>query len=598
MKRISKEILKTVIDAAVKASAESKFSELGSEFGDLLTVEKPRNPEFGDYAVNVSPLAKILRLPPPKIAEIIVAEIKTADYEINNIGGFINFKAGKNKLNEKLGSILEKKENYGKNSFGEGQKVLLEYISANPTGPLHIGHGRWAAFGSALANLMKFSGYELYQEFYINDAGNQIKNLGRSLWIRILQNLGQSIDFPAKEEDGAKNYYAGEYLIPVAEQFLKNNKEQALKWAEETKNPLEPTSEIVTELSDFAKKILLEQQKELLENFRVKMDYWYSETDLHKQGKVESAIEKLKKSGEIYEKEGALWFKSSKYGDDQDRVIVKSDGSYTYLTADIAYHFDKIQRGYDLMINIWGADHHGYVPRMKAAIEAFGYNPDRLEVLLGQLVNLIIDGEQVRMGKRRKMLTLDDLIEEVGIDATRYWMIMRSIDTALDFDVELAKSCSDENPVYYAQYAHARVSGILRNAVGERFDADNNNVLPPFYEKEELNKLFEASEFDIKLLDGLWATDNENELVSTKNLIIKLESFEDNVLSAVKYRAPYRIAKYLEELAKDFHHFYTFTRVLNVEKSVMSARLSLVFAVKQVLKTCLNILGVDAPESM
>ncbi len=598
MKRITEEILEIVKEAAVKASASNKFSELGSEFGELLTVEKPRNLEFGDYAVNVSSLAKILRLPPQKIAETIVSEIKTEDYEINNIGGFINFKIEKDRLNKSLTNIIESKENFGKNSFGKGQKVLLEYISANPTGPLHIGHGRWAAFGSALANLMKFSGYELYQEFYINDAGNQIKNLGRSVWIRILQNLGQSVDFPSKEEEGAKNYYAGEYLIPVAEQFLKTDKEKALKWLEKTKNPLEPADNIVTELSDFAKKILLQQQKELLEKFKVKIDYWYSETDLHKQGKVESAIEKLEKSGQIYQKEGARWFKSSKYGDDQDRVIVKSDGSYTYLTADIAYHFDKIQRGYDLMINVWGADHHGYVPRMKAAIEAFGYSPDRLEVLLGQLVNLIIDGEQVRMGKRRKMLTLEDLIEEVGIDATRYWMIIRSIDTALDFDVELAKSCSDENPVYYAQYAHARVSSILRNAVAERMDADNKQVLPPFFEKEEIKALFEGKEFDKKLLDALWLTNNENELSSTKNLIVKLESFEDAVLSAVKYRAPYRIAKYLEELAKEFHHFYTFTRVLNVEKPVMTARLSLVLAVKQVLRTCLDILGVSAPESM
>jgi arginyl-tRNA synthetase len=229
-------------------------------------------------------------------------------------------------------------------------------------------------------------------------------------------------------------------------------------------------------------------------------------------------------------KEGAVWFKSSKYGDDQDRVIIKSDGKYTYLTADIAYHYDKLMRGYQRLINIWGADHHGYIARMKAAIEALGYNPDQLEVLLGQLVNLIIGGEQVRMGKRRKMLTLGELVDEVGVDATRFWMVMRSIDTLLDFDVDLAKSCSDENPVYYVQYAHARASSILRTATSERFDQDTRNVLPPFVTKEELDELLSSKTFNIKTLDGLWTDKDEKAVESTRTLVMKLESFEDLIL--------------------------------------------------------------------
>ena len=341
----------------------------------------------------------------------------------------------------------------------------------------------------------------------------------------------------------------------------------------------------------------MQQQKDLLNKFRVNFDNYFFETTLHKEGKVKETIDKLQSLDEVYEKDGALWFKSSKYGDDQDRVIIKTDGAYTYLTADIAYHYEKLKKGYQKLINIWGADHHGYVARMKAAIEALGFNPDSLEVLLGQLVNLIISGEQVRMGKRKKMLTLEDLIDEVGVDATRYWMIMRSIDTTLDFDVDLAKSCSDENPVYYAQYAHARACSILRTATSERFDQDTKTTLSPFFTQNEIDSLFSSS-FDESILNSLWSTNNEKEIESTRALIVRLESFEDIVLNSAKSRAPYLIAKYIQDLASDFHYFYTFSRVLNVEKSLMKARISLVYATKQVIFNALNLLGVYAPESM
>ena len=307
--------------------------------------------------------------------------------------------------------------------------------------------------GSVLANLLKFYGHEVYQEFYINDAGSQIQKLGKSLAIRVRQQLGEDIDFP-EDEIERKNYYPGDYLIPVAKSFIKEYPDVNLTVLQ----ALEQST--LKRLCDFAKNYEENVQKALLDNFRVKFDNFYSELTLHNSGKVEECVNKLKASGKIYQKDGADWFKSSDYGDDQDRVIKKADGSNTYLTADIAYHIDKLERGFDRLINIWGADHHGYVARVKASIEALGYNPDKLEVLLGQLVNLVINGNEVRMGKRKNMVTLEDLIDEVGVDATRFWMAMRNIDTTLDFDIELAKTKSDENPVFYVQYAHARACSI------------------------------------------------------------------------------------------------------------------------------------------
>lgn len=592
---IKKIVYENTLKAIKAAIEDNNLGELKSSENIELAIEKTKNPQFGDYSVNVSPLARYAKLPPQKIAENILPYVNLEDMEVSIVAGFINFKVGQNWLTKGVNEIITSKEKFGSNNIGNNEKVLLEYVSANPTGPLHIGHGRWAAVGSSLANLMKFSGYDVDQEFYINDAGNQINNLGRSLWIRVLQELGYEAKIPKTEEEGSKNYYPGEYLIDIAKDYLKDNSDTAKKLFEQNPNPLKPSDEIIKAMSDYAKAIILEQQKELLAKFKVDFDTWYGETSLHASGEVEKTFQQLQQSGKIYENEGAYWFKSSEYGDDQDRVIKKTDGSNTYLTADIAYHYDKLKRGYKKLINIWGADHHGYVPRMKAAIEALGYDSNSLEVLLGQLVNLVIDGEQVRMGKRKKMLTLEDLIDEVGVDATRYWMIMRSIDTTLDFDVELAKSCSDENPVYYVQYAHARACSILRNAVSERFDQETKETLPPFIQKDKLEKIFNSS---LDVINNLWNTENSKEIEATKNLVLKLEYFEELISNATKARAPYMIARYVQELAADFHHFYTFTRVLNVEDSLMKARLVLVYATKQVLANGLSLLGVHAPESM
>ena len=578
------------LEAVEKAIEENGLGQMKKEDEYHLSVEIPKNQEFGDFAVNVSSLAKFARLSPVVIAQNIASKIDNNDFEVNTVQGFINFKPKKELLNKAVVEILKEKENYGRNNLGNGEKVILEYVSANPTGPFHIGHGRWAAMGSALANVMKFSGYDLYQEFYINDAGSQIQKLGKSLYIRVLQELGQNVSFPTDEEE-AKNYYAGEYLIPIAKEFLKEKPEIA----QEIKKEL--SEDNLKILCEFARLKMLSLQQELLKNFNVHFDNFYSELSLHQSGKVKKALETLKELGYLYEKDDALWFASTKFGeDDSDRVIIKSDGNYTYLTADIAYHYDKLQRGFQRMINIWGADHHGYIPRMRASISAFGYNPDCMEVLLGQLVNLVIKGEQVRMGKRTKMITLDDLIEEVGVDATRFWMIMRNIDTTLDFDIELAKSKTDENPVFYVQYAHARACSILRNVTEKSIDTVNKTERDAVYTKEELDKIISSASSDN--LNILWNIEDEKAQDSTKKLILKLEEFKSVVLGSAQNRAPYLITKYLQELAAIFHQFYTNSRIIVDDKNLMNSRLCVVEAAITVLRNALKLVGVSAPERM
>lgn len=576
-------------NAINKAIDDKLLGNLTKEDKINIVVETPKNTEFGDFAVNVSSLARFAKMAPPQIAQIIADKINIDNIKINVVSGFINFQLGTDFLNKIVLEILTKKNDYGKNNIGKAEKVILEYVSANPTGPFHIGHGRWAAMGSALANLMNFSGYNVYQEFYINDAGNQINNLGKSLHIRILQELGSDIDFP-KDELEVKNYYTGDYLVPVAKKFVAENPEFI------SKNDTTIDSDKLKYIADFGKKELFNLQKNLLENFKVHFDNFYSELDLHKAGEVEKCVQALKDKDMLYEKENALWFKSSEFGDDQDRVLRKTDGSNTYLTADIAYHKNKIERGFSKLINIWGADHHGYVARIKASIEALGYNPDCLEVLLGQLVNLIINGEQTRMGKRKKMLTLADLIDEVGVDATRYWMILRSIDTTLDFDVDMAKSKTDENPVFYIQYAHARACSILRNLTEEKVDTENKKITPAIFETQELENIFNNS--DLSTINYIWSDNDEKTAGSAKKLILKLEEFQSLIASATQNRAPYMICKYLQELAGTFHHFYSYSRVIVEDKNLMIARAILVKTVAIVIQTALNILGVNAPQRM
>lgn len=564
-------ILETTLNAIDKAVSNKELGQMESTEGLSLVVEKPKNPEFGDFAVNVSSLARNARIAPPMIANAIANNIDTDKFTTSVVAGFINFKLSDKLLADVVKEILEKKENYGKPVNPKVEKIILEYVSANPTGPFHIGHGRWAAMGSALANLLKFYGHEVYQEFYINDAGSQIQKLGRSLNIRIKQELGENVDFPEDEEE-RKNYYAGEYLIPVAKKFLEENA---------------PTEDIQV-LSDYAKKYMEQVQKDLLENFRVHFDKFYSELDLHNSGKVEKCFKQLEANGKLYENEGAVWFKSSEYGDDQDRVLKKADGSNTYLTADIAYHIDKIERGFDRLINIWGADHHGYIPRVKASIEALGEDPEKLEVLLGQLVNLIINGEEVRMGKRRKMVTLDELIEEVGVDATRFWMSMRSIDTTLDFDIELAKRSTDENPVFYVQYAHARACSILRNAVSPKLDTETGKTSPAPMSEDELKSALENFDSEAML----------KAIPTAKKLVLKLEEFKSMIDYSAKTRAVYTVCRYVQDLAGEFHSFYNSNRVICNDKELMKSRICLIYAIKTVLANALDILGVSAPEKM
>ena len=570
--------IENAIESAIKAG---KLGQMTEYVKGSLPVEKPKNPEFGDLAINVSSLARSAKIAPPMIANAIVEFIDREDSDYSVIGGFINFKAGDSLLINLIKEIYAKKSEFGRPDSIEKENIILEYISANPTGPFHIGHGRWAAMGSALANLLKFYGHDVYQEFYINDAGSQIQKLGNSLIIRVKQELGEDIDFP-EDEIERKNYYPGDYLIPVAKQFLIDKKAEL----DAVNNDVDKISLDV--YCDYAKEYEEKVQRDLLDNFRVTFDKFYSELSLHNSGKVEECVQKLRDSGKIYNQEGAEWFKSSDYGDDQDRVIKKADGSNTYLTADIAYHVDKLERGFDRMINIWGADHHGYVARVKASIEALGYDPNKLEVLLGQLVNLVINGNEVRMGKRKNMVTLEDLIDEVGVDATRFWMSMRNIDTTLDFDIELAKTKSDENPVFYVQYAHARACSIIRNAITDRVDTESGKTIPAILSEADFDKL--VSEFDENIASI--------SVKDARKLILKLEEFKPMIKSSAQARQVYTICRYVQELASEFHSFYNSTRVITDDIEVTKSRLILVWAFKTVLANALNILAVSAPERM
>ncbi len=567
--------VKVAINKAIEAN---KLGQMCADDEYMLIVEKPKNPEFGDFAVNISSLARLAKIAPPIIANNILEFLPQNSYTVSVVGGFINFKIKDEVLSDIIAEILRKKENYGRNQVENKEKILLEYVSANPTGPFHIGHGRWAAMGSALANLLRFYGHEVYEEFYINDAGSQIQKLGNSLRIRIRQELGENVDFPADEIE-RKNYYPGDYLIATAKNYLEKHPNVNIDNIQNV--PL-------ADLCEFAKLEMEMKQQTLLKDFRVHFDKFYSELDLHKSGKVENRYKELNKKGFLYEHDGAMWFKSTEYGDDQDRVIKKADGSNTYLTADIAYHADKFDRGFDRLIDIWGADHHGYIARVKASLQALGYKPDMLEILLGQLVNLLVDGNEVRMGKRKNMVTLDDLIEEVGVDATRYWMCMRNIDVTLDFDIELAKRSTDENPVFYVQYAYARVCSILRNAIATKVNPETGKTEPAHVKEAELKEIESNIDKDLikKTAEG------------AKALIMKLEEFKSVIVLSAENRTVYTICRYVQELAQEFHSFYNSNRVICEDRDLMKARLAIVFAVKTVLKNALDILAVSAPEKM
>ena len=548
-----------------------KKAELPTDLS--FVVEIPKDTSKGDYATNVAmQLTKIVHQNPREIAQKIVQYFDANQAKVTKVEiagpGFLNFFIKHDFYEEMIEKILKLGFLYGHSDYGKNKKYNIEFVSANPTGDLHLGHARQAALGDSICRLLKAIGYQVTKEYYLNDGGNQINNLAQSLFARYQQALGLNVDFP---EDG----YHGQDIIDIAND-LKNQYQDTL----------------LNQSLDYFKEIGIKKEMDkiiqILDVFRVHFDVFTSEKMLYQKGWVDEVIPYLTSKGFTYELDGAIWFKTTLFGDDKDRVLKKSDGSYTYLVPDIAYHKYKLERGFDYLVNILGADHHGYVARVKASIEALGYDPNKLEVLLGQLVNLVINGEEVRMGKRKNMVTLDDLIEEVGIDATRYWMEMRNIDMTLDFDIELAKKSTDENPVFYVQYAYARVCSILRNAVNDRVNPETGESVKAPMTQAELDDLI--NNFDKNII--LKTAD------SAKALILKLEEFKSVIKLSAENRTVYTICRYVQELAAEFHSFYNSNRVICDDKDLMKSRLALMIAIKTTLKNALDILAVSAPERM
>ncbi|MEK6456029.1 arginine--tRNA ligase [Caldifermentibacillus hisashii] len=525
-----------------------------------IILEKPKEKAHGDYSTNIAmQLARIAKKAPRQIAEEIIHHVNMENVSVKKIDiagpGFINFFMDKHYLTQLIPTIIHEGENYGKSDFGKGEKIQVEFVSANPTGDLHLGHARGAAVGDSLCNILAAAGYDVTREYYINDAGNQIHNLALSVEARYFQALGLEKEMPA---DG----YHGQDIIEIGKSLANEYGDKFVHAPEEERHEFFRTYALNKEM---------EKLKKDLEDFRVKFDVWYSETSLYKNGKIDEALKALQEKGQIYEKDGAIWLKTEALGDDKDRVLRKSDGSYTYFTPDLAYHKDKFERGFSKVINIWGADHHGYIPRMKAAMEALGFDRNALEVEIIQMVQLYKNGEKMKMSKRTgKAVTMRELVEEVGLDATRYFFAMRSSDTHLDFDLDLAVSQSNENPVYYVQYAHARICSILRQSeeLGISFSADNI----------DLSLITEEKEYDV---------------------LKKLGEFPQVIIEAAEKRAPHRVTNYIHDLASTFHSFYNAVKVLdqdNLEQT--KARLALVKAVQLTLKNALTLIGVHAPEKM
>ncbi|AOH57232.1 arginine--tRNA ligase [Peribacillus muralis] len=524
-----------------------------------VVLELPREKTHGDYSTNMAmQLTKIAKKAPKMIAEAIIENFDNSKASIEKIEiagpGFINFYMNNSYLTELIPAILKADGTYGESDFGKGEKIQVEFVSANPTGDLHLGHARGAAVGDTLCNVLSKAGYDVSREYYINDAGNQINNLAISIEARYFQALGLDKEMP---EGG----YHGEDIKGFGKKLAEEYGDKFVKADEKERFDF---------FRDYGLKCEMEKLKTDLGNFRVGFDVWYSETSLYQDGKIDEALNVLRERGHVYEQDGATWFRSTELGDDKDRVLIKQDGSYTYLTPDIAYHRNKLERGFETLINIWGADHHGYIPRMKAAIEALGYRREQLEVEIIQLVHLYKDGEKMKMSKRTgKAVTMRDLIDEVGLDATRYFFAMRSADTHMDFDLDLAVSQSNDNPVYYAQYAHARISSILRQG-GEQG----------------------VSYEGITDFSAL-STEKEVELLK------KLGEFPQAIAEAAEKRMPHRMTNYIYDLASTFHSFYNADKVLDAEKMERSqARLGLVKSVQITLRNALEIIGVSAPEKM
>lgn len=568
-----RESLESVLYQALKAAVEA--GELPLNEIPQPSLERPREEGHGDWACTIAMrLAKAAHMNPRAIAQAIVDHLPennlVESFEIAG-PGFINLTLTNASFQAVVSEARQQGSDFGKSELSEPCKVNLEYVSANPTGPMHVGHGRWAALGDAIARVMRHAGYSVDEEFYINDQGNQMNVFGNSVVVRYQQLLGQDVEMP-------EACYGGAYIKDIAQAIIDADGD---KWLDANED------ERLVAFRERGYAMMLDSVKDTLSTFGNNFDTWFSERSLfvadeNGETKQQRAFDVMNEKGLLFEAEGATFFRSTDYGDDKDRVLVKANGDLTYFMSDVAYHYDKMQRGYDHLIDIWGADHHGYIQRCKAMMAAWGY-PDALEVVLGQLVNLLRDGEPVRMSKRTgEMVTFQELIDEVGVDATRYLMLSKSADQAIDFDIEVAKKQDSSNPVYYVQYAHARICSILRKA-GE---ARGMNVESACI--EEIVAELGLDDIDLSPLA------HESELA----LMRKMADFSDLVAGAARDRAPFRLTHYAQELAGLFHSFYGNCHVLGEEESVEKARLALVDSTRIVLALSLDLLGVSAPERM
>jgi arginyl-tRNA synthetase len=515
-------------------------------------LELPTDNRFGDFTTNIAlKLSKELKKSPRDIANQLVesiqkkieisADLKDLIAQVKVEGaGFINFYLKENYFYQKLKLVITQGQKALRSDAGESRKVLIEFVSANPTGALSVAHARQAVVGDCLGNILSFMGFNVSREYYLNDAGNQINILGESVGLRLKELKGQNLEFP-------QNYYQGDYIYDIARAADSQKINDA-------------------DLGNFAADYILKIIKQELIDFGVKFDCWYSQKDLAKSGKIEQAFEQLKNKGFLYEQDKALWFKSTEFGDDKDRVIIKSDGAQTYLAPDIAYHEDKFKRGFSWLINLWGPDHHGYINRIKASIEAFGHKQESLSIIIIQLATIFRNGQEIQMSTRRgQYITLREVLDEVGADAARFFFLMRRTSSHLDFDLEIAKKQNAENPVFYVQYAFARICSILRSSLAQINDDLDLTVLK---EKEELNLIKKLLEFDTTLNICRVTCD------------------------------PYMLTVYLQELSESFHKFYDLHRVLDQDKAVTGARLALIKGVKIVLSSGLELLGITQPEKM
>lgn len=567
-----REELENLFAASIAAACEDGSLELAERPAPAL--ERPRDLSNGDWASTVAMRsAKLAHKAPRDIAQIIVDHLpeNTMIASTDIAGpGFINIKLAPSAFQAVAARVREQRSDFGKGTLPEGapHKINLEYVSANPTGPMHVGHGRWATLGDAMARVMRHAGYEVSEEYYINDHGVQMDVFGNSVSVRYMQLLGHDVEMPEK-------CYGGGYVKDIAQNIIDRD---GNKWESVSDD------ERMAAFREIAYKEMLDLARNTLTNFGTTFDTWFSERSLYVPDESgESAVTRslavMNEKGYLYEKDGATWFRSTDFGDDKDRVLLKENGEYTYFMSDVAYHYNKMQRGFEHLIDLWGADHHGYIKRCEAMLAAWGY-PGALEVVLGQLVNLFRDGEAVRMSKRTgEMVTFAELIDEVGVDATRFLMLSRSSDQPIDFDIEVAKKKDNSNPVYYVQYAHARICSVLRKAAGE--GAEDLSA-------DELAAKVIPADVDLSPLS------HESEIA----LMRKMDDFGELVALAARDRAPFRLTHYAQELAGLFHQFYTNCHIIGEEPAVQNARLALADAARTVLALTLSLIGVSAPERM